>query len=146
MESLTDEVERLAWEYMDKIDAMGGAVKAIEEGYIQNEIANSAYLYQQAVESGDKIIVGVNKYQKEEEQSVEIFRVDDSIRQLQVEKLAQLKSQRNNAEVEQHLQAVEAAARGGQNLMPPIIAAVESYATLGEIADAMRRVFGEYKG
>lgn len=146
VENLTDEVEKLAWEYIERIDAMGGAVNAVEQGYIQNEIAKSAYQYQLAIEDGEKIIVGVNKYQVSEEAPIDILRIDDSIRKIQVDKITKLKAARDNEQVKINLKKVEEAANSGQNLMPFIINAVESYATLGEIADAMRTVFGEYQG
>lgn len=145
IENLTDEVERLALEYIERIDAMGGSVAAIEQGYIQGEIASSAYQYQKQVETGEKIIVGVNKFQTSEEPNINLFRVDDSIRQEQIDRLNQLKSRRNNPKVHECLSAIKSAAKDNQNLMPFIISAVEQYATLGEIADAMREVFGEYR-
>jgi methylmalonyl-CoA mutase N-terminal domain/subunit len=145
VEAMTDEVEKLAWEYIEKIDAMGGSVSAIEQGYIQDEIARSSYEYQKAVEDGERIIVGVNKFQSEKQPPVDIFRVDDSIRKVQSEKLAKLKAERDNDKVKQKLKAVSDAAASSENLMPVIVDAVEAYATLGEIADAMRSVFGEYQ-
>ncbi|MBP7438287.1 MAG: methylmalonyl-CoA mutase, partial [Bacteroidia bacterium] len=144
IENLTDEVERLAWEYIHRIDAMGGSVSAIEAGFIQDEIARASYEYQQSVEQGRRIIVGVNKFTVEEPPFDKIFTVDDSIRLVQIEKLKQLKSERNQAAVTKAIAAVEQTARDGGNLLPVILEAVECYCTLGEIADAMRRVFGEY--
>jgi methylmalonyl-CoA mutase N-terminal domain/subunit len=144
IESLTDELEQAAQLYIDKIDAMGGSVKAIEEDYIQQEIAKSAYQYQQDIESGEQILVGVNQFVQKEEQGIEVFRVDDSIRQHQINKLQTLKKERDNATVQQALQQLEQAAKSDTNLMPFILTAVEHYATLGEIADAMRKVFGEH--
>lgn len=144
IEALTDELERAAYLYIDKIDAMGGAVKAIEQDYIQQEIAASAYTYQQEVESGERIIVGVNKFEEAAQPPVNLFRVDDAIRQQQIEKLHQLKRERNNEEVAACLQNLKLAAKGDSNLMPFILTAVEAYATLGEIADTLREVFGEY--
>ena len=145
IEFLTAALESKAHAYMDTIDAMGGSVKAIEEGYIQNEIAEAAYTYQKEVEKGESIIVGVNKHSIETEAQMDILRVDDSIRLYQTEKLKDLRTRRNNDEVQSRLRAIELAAQGSENLMPRIIAAVESYATLGEIADAMRKIFGEYQ-
>jgi methylmalonyl-CoA mutase N-terminal domain/subunit len=145
VEQLTNDIEAKAWDYIEKIDAMGGAVKAIEEGYIQNEIASSAYEYQQAIEKGEKIIVGVNKFTTREEAQTSIFRVDDSIRQLQVEKLRKLKAEREQTAVEERLNKIKQAAKNDENLMPYIIDAVEYYATLGEIADTLRTVFGEFR-
>jgi methylmalonyl-CoA mutase N-terminal domain/subunit len=144
IENLTDEVERLAWEYIHRIDAMGGSVSAIEAGFIQDEIARASYEYQQSVEQGRRIIVGVNKFTVEEPPFDKIFTVDDSIRLVQIEKLKQLKSERDQAAVTKAIAAVEQTARDGGNLLPVILEAVECYGTLGEIADAMRRVFGEY--
>jgi methylmalonyl-CoA mutase N-terminal domain/subunit len=144
IESLTDELEQAAQLYIDKIDAMGGSVKAIEEDYIQQEIARSAYQHQQDIESGEQVLVGVNQFVQKEEQGIEVFRVDDSIRQHQINKLQILKKDRENAAVQQALQQLEQAAKGDDNLMPFILTAVERYATLGEIADAMRKVFGEH--
>jgi len=144
VESLTDEMEIAANIYIDKIDALGGSVNAIEQGYIQNEIASAAYEYQMAIESGEQIIVGVNKYTADEKVNPEVFRIDDSIRIEQTEKINQLKAERNNKEVALRLEALKNAAQGNENLMPFILAAVEEYATLGEIADVLRGVFGEY--
>jgi methylmalonyl-CoA mutase N-terminal domain/subunit len=146
VESLTDEVERLAWDYIHKIDAMGGAVKAIEAGFIQREIADSAYKYQLAIEKGEKVIVGVNKFTREEPPFDKIFSVDDSIRAVQVEKLRSLKSNRDQAAVSSALNKLVEVSRSGENLMPHILHAVEQYATLGEVADSFRSVFGEYQG
>jgi methylmalonyl-CoA mutase N-terminal domain/subunit len=145
IESLTDEVEKNAWHLVDKIDAMGGSVNAIEQGFIQNEIARSAYEYQQKIESGKKVIVGVNKFVVEENNTVPGFKINDSIRQVQAEKLALLKNRRDNAKAANALHAIASAANDGSNLMPFVIDAVESYCTLGEIADALRKVWGEYK-
>jgi len=144
IEALTDELEAAAQLYIDKIDAMGGSVKAIEQDYIQQEIASSAYQYQNEIESGEKVIVGVNKFVQEEAPLTNVFRVDDAIRTHQVEKIAALKAGRDNIAVANNLQQLKAAATGTGNLMPYILAAVESYATLGEIADTLREVFGEY--
>ncbi|MFC5285167.1 acyl-CoA mutase large subunit family protein [Pedobacter alpinus] len=144
IESLTDDMETAALKYIDKIDAIGGSVLAIEQGYIQNEIASAAYQYQKDIESGEQIIVGVNKYTAEEKVNPEVFRVDDSIRISQIEKINQLKAERNNEKVSEKLAAIKTAAKGNDNLMPLILSAVEEYATLGEIADTLREVFGEY--
>lgn len=144
IEALTDELEAAAQLYIDKIDAMGGSVKAIEQDYIQQEIASSAYQYQNEIESGEKVIVGVNKFVQEEVPLTNVFRVDDSIRTHQIEKINKLKAQRDNIAVANNLQKLKEAANGNENLMPYILTAVESYATLGEIADTFRAVFGEY--
>ncbi|HVI43374.1 MAG TPA: methylmalonyl-CoA mutase family protein [Chitinophaga sp.] len=145
VESLTDEVEQKAWELIHKIDAMGGAVSAIEQGFVQDEIARSAYLYQQAVENNEKIIVGVNKFTVEETDAPEVFRIDDSIRQVQTERLQALRARRDNAAAGACLQRIQEAARGTENVMPLVVSAVENYCTLGEIADTLREVWGEYK-
>lgn len=144
IEALTDEVEAAANIYLDKIDAMGGAVTAIENGYIQQEIANASYQYQKEVESGERIIVGVNKFTQKEESFGDVFNIDESIRTIQVDKLKKLKAERNNRAVEEALTALRKAAEGNENLMPFILLAVEEYATLGEIANCLREVFGEY--
>ncbi|MFM8949242.1 MAG: methylmalonyl-CoA mutase family protein, partial [Bacteroidota bacterium] len=146
VESLTDEVERLAGEYIEKIVCMGGAVKAIEAGFIQKEIAESAYRYQQGIERGDKVIVGMNRFTREEPPFDKLFTIDDSIRAVQCEKLAALKSTRNQQAVTEALDKLVSVSRDGGNLMPHILHAVEQYATLGEIADSFRSVFGEFQG
>lgn len=145
VEALTDEVEAKAWEYIKKIDAMGGSVSAIEQGFMQNEIARSSYEYQDKIEKGEKIIVGVNKFIAEEKPQGNVFSVDDSVRKVQVEKIQKVKAERNNDKVKASLAKVEEAARENSNLMPHILEAVENYSTLGEIADVMRKVFGEFK-
>lgn len=145
VEVLTDQVEEAAWKLIEKIDAMGGSVPAIEQGFIQDEIARSAYEYQRNVEEGSKIIVGVNKFQVASEEPIPILKVDDSIRNLQCAKLAQLRSNRDHAKVDQCLQELNDKAVSGENLMPAVLEAVEHKCTLGEIADTLREVFGEYK-
>ena len=144
VESLTDDVEKEAWKYIEIIDAKGGSVNAIEEGYIQNEIANSAYQYQKDIESGERTLVGVNKYVDSKGLDMEVFRVDDSIRELQTKKLEKLKSERDNEQVQDALEALALSAKNGSNTMPFILTAVDAYATLGEIADVLRNEFGEY--
>ena len=146
VEALTNEVEAAAWDYINKIDAMGGSVAAIEQGYMQNEIAASAYKYQNDIQSGEKVIVGVNKFTSEEGPLKDIFTVDDSIRQLQIDKINKVKSERDNEKVQSILKTLDANAKADSNLMPTILEAAESYATLGEIADTMRNVFGEFTG
>jgi methylmalonyl-CoA mutase, N-terminal domain len=145
VETLTSEVEAAALKLIERIDAMGGSVSAIEQGFIQEEIARSAYIHQQQVESGGKIIVGVNKFQSAEEGPIPGFRIDDSIRQLQIEKLAALKRRRDPARIDSILQDLNDKAASGENIMPVVIHAVENLCTLGEIADTLREVFGEYK-
>lgn len=146
IEKLTNDVEKEAYKYLEKIDEMGGAVKAIEAGYIQNEIAASAYKYQKEIDTGDKVIVGLNSFKSDEPPFDKHFKIDDSIRNVQIEKLKKLRAERNNEKVNSCLQNISAAAKSDQNLMPLIIEAVESYATLGEISDELRKVFGEYQG
>ncbi len=146
VESLTNEVEAAAWEYINKIDAMGGSVAAIEQGYLQNEIAASSYKYQNDIQTGEKIIVGVNKFTAQEKPLEDIFTVDDSIRQLQIDKINKVKAERDNEKVKAILKKLDEHAKGDVNLMPVILEATENYATLGEIADVMRNVFGEFTG
>ena len=145
VENLTNEVEQQAWELIAKIDIMGGSVAAIEEGFMQEEIARSAYEYQRNIETGDKIIVGVNKFQIKENNNTTGFKIDDSIRAIQSEKLNKLKVRRSNETAQDCLLDITAAAKDGRNLMPFVLTAVENYCTLGEISDALRKVFGEYK-
>lgn len=145
VEALTANVEKAAWELISTIDAMGGSVMAIEEGFMQDEIAASAYRYQKDIESGKKISVGVNKFQSEETSTTPVFKIDDSIRQLQTEKIRLLKAKRDNNLVKQRLDKLSATARGTGNLMPVVVEAAEAYCTLGEISDTLRAVFGEYK-
>jgi methylmalonyl-CoA mutase N-terminal domain/subunit len=138
-------VEAAALKLIEKIDAMGGSVSAIESGFIQNEIARSAYEYQRQVETGEKIIVGVNKFQTDATDSIPIFRINDDIRIMQIERLTKYKNSRNRARVDQCLQALSDKASSGENLIPSVIEAVENHCTLGEISDELRSVFGEYK-
>ncbi len=145
VESLTDDIERKAKEYIDKIDDLGGAPKAIEKGFIQKEIQDAAYEYQKAVESGEIVVVGMNKFQIEEQPPKNLLRVDPSVGEKQKERLAKLRSERDNAAVKRTLAEVDRAARGEDNLMPYIIDAVKVYATLGEICDVLRGVFGVYQ-
>jgi len=145
VESLTDEVEAKAWELIAKIDAMGGSVTAIEQGFIQDEIARSAYDYQRQIENKEKIIVGVNKFQVEEKNDTPLLKIDDSIRKVQSDKLAALRAKRDAAKAQSCIDAISKAAIDGSNLMPVVIEAVENYCTLGEIADTLRKEFSEYK-
>lgn len=146
VENLTDALAEEAKAQMKLISEMGGSVKAIESGWMQQQIADSAYRYQKSVEQGTQIIVGVNRFQTQEQHDTPVLRVDDSIRQAQMARLASLKSERNEAETQAALAGVKAAASDGNNLMPPIIEAVVHRATLGEISDAMREIFGVYNG
>lgn len=146
VEALTNQIEAEAWEYIAKIDEIGGSPVAIEKGYIQKEIQDSAYKWQMDVEKGDRIIVGVNKFQIEEEAPKNLLRVDASVGELQKQKIAALKAKRDNAAVAAALADLEAACKDESvNLMPLILAAVKTYATEGEICGVMRKVFGEYK-
>ena len=145
VETLTDEIERRALEYVAKIDEMGGMPAAIEQGYVQREIQNSAYAYQRAVESRDQTVVGVNQFAVEEDQTLDMLRVDPAVGEEQRAKLAALRSRRDAARVRQTLDTLHAAAQTDANLMPHILDCVQAYATLGEICDVMREVFGEYR-
>ncbi|MEY8764442.1 MULTISPECIES: acyl-CoA mutase large subunit family protein [Clostridium] len=145
VEALTDETEKKAMEYINKIDELGGAAKAIEKGYVQKEIEDSSYEYQKQVESGEQVVVGMNKFQIKEEPPKGLLKVDPSVGEKQKEKLKQLKAERDSKAVGEKLTSLENAAKKGDNLMPFIIDAVKQYATLGEICDVLRGVFGEYK-
>ncbi|MEK7406507.1 MAG: methylmalonyl-CoA mutase family protein, partial [Acidobacteriota bacterium] len=145
LETLTDRVEEAAQDYIRRIDEMGGMIAAIEEGFPQREIARASYEYQRAVESGDRIIVGVNRFQEREEPPIETLRIDQAAERRQVEKLAALRKRRGQERVRAALEALRRAAEGGQNTMPCLLEAVRAYATLGEICDALRDVFGSYR-
>jgi methylmalonyl-CoA mutase N-terminal domain/subunit len=145
IESLTNQIEARAAEYLGKIEVLGGMLKAIERGFVQQEIQNAAYEYQQAVDRGEAIVVGVNRFELEQEKSIPIQRIDESLEPKQVERLRALRARRDANAWQAALRGVEEAARSGENLMPRILGAVEAYATVGEISDSMRRVFGEYK-
>jgi methylmalonyl-CoA mutase N-terminal domain/subunit len=145
LEALTDRVEREAREYLERIDAMGGTLAAIEKGYIQGEIQAAAYEYQQKVERGGQIVVGVNKFRQQKEKPVDALRIDPEIERRQVERLRQVRASRSADAVEAKLGALEQAARGNENLMPRILGACAELATVGEISDRLRRVFGEYR-
>jgi methylmalonyl-CoA mutase N-terminal domain/subunit len=145
VECLTDEIEERAQRYLDQIDEKGGAVAAIEQGFIQQEIQESAYAYQRAVESGQQVVVGLNKFQQEEAPLRNVLRVEPAVKASQEAKLKQLKGQRQNTAVVEALARLKDCAKGADNLMPPIMEAVKCYATLGEVCDTLRAVFGEYK-
>ena len=145
IESLTNEIEKRAVDYLEKIEAMGGMLKAIERGYVQQEIQNAAYEYQQAVDRQDAVVVGVNRFHIEQEHAVPIQRIDPALEPRQVERLRAVRAKRNAETWEAAIRSVEDTARSGENLMPRILAAVEANATVGEISDAMRKVYGEYK-
>jgi methylmalonyl-CoA mutase N-terminal domain/subunit len=145
VERLTDAIEEQARAYLAEIDALGGAIAAIEQGYIQSEIQNAAYAYQREIESGARVVVGVNRFRAEEKTPLEPFRVDPELERRQVERLRDFRASRSAANVEQRLAALEGAARGASNLMPFILDACAARATLGEIAGRLRGVFGEYR-
>ena len=144
VEDLTDELEKEAAELIDKIDELGGAVPAIENEFQQNEIAKSAFDYQKAIDDGEKIIVGVNKFQSKEAEIQETLPIDQKAVQQQLDRLQSLKQNRDKQKVESSLKALNEAASNDKNLMLVIIDAVQSEATLGEISDTLRGVFGEY--
>jgi len=144
VETLTNEIERAAWDYIHKIDAMGGMVAAIERSYPQREIAEASYRYQMAVDHKEKIMVGVNDYVADEK-PLEILQIDETVAHRQAERLSKLRAERSKDEVARRLGALRKAAEGKDNLMPFLYDAVKSYATLGEICDAMRDVFGTYE-
>ena len=144
IESLTGEIEKRASDYLDKIDALGGMLKAIERGFVQQEIQNAAYEYQRAVDRGEATVVGVNRFTQEQGKEVPVQRIDEDLERKQVERVRALRARRNPGPWKQAMDAVRAAAGAGENLMPKILAGVEAYATVGEISDAMRGVFGEY--
>ena len=145
VEKLTNEIEAAARDYISKIDAMGGMLRAVETGYVQQEIQKSAYEYQQAVDSGEQVIVGVNRFQAEEERTIPTLRINPEIERAQVARLHALRARRDAARANAALVEIERRAHTNENLMPAILAAVESYATVGEISDALRRAFGEYR-
>jgi methylmalonyl-CoA mutase N-terminal domain/subunit len=145
VESLTAEVENKALALMQKIDALGGSVAAIENGFMQDEIASSAYEYQKQIESGEKVSVGVNKFINDTSFDTPLFKIDSSIQQQQIERLQKLRVKRDQHAVDLILKKIFTAAKGTENLMPLVVEAVEALATLGEISDCLRDVFGEYK-
>jgi methylmalonyl-CoA mutase N-terminal domain/subunit len=144
VEALTNEFDRDAWDYINKIDAIGGMVAAIERGYPQREIAEASYRYQVAVDKKEKIIVGVNDFVAQEK-PLETLQIDETVADRQAERLNQLRADRSKDEVSRRLTALRKAAQGKDNLMPYLFDAVKSYATLGEICDALRDVFGTYE-
>jgi len=145
VESLTNELEEGMKEYIKAIDEMGGAVKAIESGYIQKELVRSAYDYQTAVDSGEKVVVGVNRFCIEEELESELLEIDESVERKQTKRLKKLRMDRDNEKVSQALDKVRQVAKSNENIMPVLIEVVKTYATVGEITDALRDVFGEYQ-
>jgi methylmalonyl-CoA mutase N-terminal domain/subunit len=145
IEAMTDEIESGARDLLDRIDAAGGTLAAIESGYIQRQIQESAYQAQVAVDAGRAVVVGVNRFQTNEPSQVEVFRVDPELERAQVERVRRVRADRDAARWRASLDAVASAARGADNLVPPVVAAVEARATVGEIADTLRAVFGEYR-
>ncbi len=145
VEALTDRIEREASEYIARIDAIGGTLRAIESGYMQAEVQNAAYEAQRKIERGESVVVGVNKFQAGQEQPVPTFRLSPEVEKQQVARLREVRASRNAGLVEDRLMALTEAARGTENLMPRIVECCEAYATVGEISDALRAVFGEYQ-
>jgi methylmalonyl-CoA mutase N-terminal domain/subunit len=145
VEYLTDEMEKRALDYIRRIDEMGGIIRAVEEGFPQKEIGESAYRFQREVEEGERLIVGVNAFESDRHEPVEILKIDERVAEEQVQRLDKVKSERNAKAVSAALAKIEAACRGTQNLMPPVLEAVKSYATLGEISDVFRKVWGQYR-
>ena len=145
IEGLTDRIEAAAIDYIRRIDQMGGALKAIENGFIQGEIQSSAYGHQRAVESGERVIVGVNRFRMQDRENVPVFRIDPKNEKAQVKAVQLLRSRRDASAWKQRLADLDSAARSGQNLMPCVLAAAAANATVGEISDTLRGVFGEYR-
>jgi methylmalonyl-CoA mutase, N-terminal domain len=145
IEQLTSELERRAIEYIEKIDAMGGMLRAIETGYVQNEIQDAAFEYQRSVETHDAIVVGVNKFQIPEEKPIPIMTVNADIERAQIERLQAMRARRDTQAADQAVAKLTEAASGTENLLPHILHAVESHVTVGEISHALRRVWGEYR-
>ncbi|MGO9621779.1 MAG: methylmalonyl-CoA mutase [Desulfobaccales bacterium] len=145
LENLTDAIEIKAQEYIDQIDRLGGAVAAIEQGFVQREIGASAYRYQREIEKGERVVVGLNRFQVKGEEKIPLLKVDPEMEGKQTARLKELRQTRDNAAVSQTLAQLKTAAQGADNLMPPILSAVRTLATLGEICDTLREVFGEYE-
>jgi methylmalonyl-CoA mutase N-terminal domain/subunit len=145
IEELTDQVAERAEEYLKKIEALGGMLRAIETGYVQREIQEAAYRYQRAVESQEEVVVGVNRFQIEAEPAVPLLRVDPALEQTQIERLQALRARREPRATEATLNKLEQAAATSENLLPHILECVEAYATVGEISNRLRRVWGEYR-
>jgi methylmalonyl-CoA mutase N-terminal domain/subunit len=145
VESLTDDVERGAWEYLEKIDGMGGAVSAIESGFMAEEIEEAAYAYTKAVDDGRKVIVGVNRFQTDEAEPTEVFPIDPALQQAQIERVQRTRAERDAAKVEEAMNELEAAAKGTDNVLPAMKEALKRRATLGEVSDVLRGVFGTYQ-
>ena len=144
IEALTDSLERGVLDYLKQIDDLGGTLRAIETGYLRNEVQSAAYRYQREIESGQRIVAGVNRFQQEE-RTAATFRLDPALERAQIETLRQVRASRSQGAVDEKLAALEQTARSGGNLMPPILEAAGVYATVGEISDRLRAVFGEYR-
>ena len=145
VESLTDEIEQRAREYLDKIEGMGGAVEAIESGWMKSEIEDSAYRIMQGVEDGSRVVVGVNRFESEEEDPVELYELDPGLQETQIARVQDVRAQRDQGAVDAALKSLEEAAKGSDNLLYPMREALAAYATLGEVSDVLRGVFGEYE-
>ncbi|MFM8794077.1 MAG: methylmalonyl-CoA mutase family protein [Acidimicrobiales bacterium] len=145
VEALTDEVERLAWEYIERIDAMGGAVAAIESGFQMDEIGDSAYQYAKSIDDDERVIVGVNKFTVDNEPEPNVFPIDPGLAVNQIARLRKFKENRDQAKVQACLDAVRETARGTGNLLHPMKEALRAHASLGEVSDALREVFGTYQ-
>jgi methylmalonyl-CoA mutase N-terminal domain/subunit len=146
VEYLTDEMERRALEYIHKIDEMGGMLRAVEEGFPQREIAEAAFQTQREIESGDRVIVGINRFHAPgADEPISLLKIDESVDRAQAERLRAVRAERDGAKVKEALGAVERACRDGVNVMPSIVEAVKTYATLGEVCDVFRKVWGSYR-
>jgi methylmalonyl-CoA mutase N-terminal domain/subunit len=146
IESMTNQIEKKATEYTEQIDKLGGMIEAIEKGYVQRQIQDSAYQYQKQVEDKERIVVGVNEFTTEEENvPLNLLKVDEAVERKQIEKLKKIKQSRDNVQTKKALEHVREVARTDENLLPPILEAVKTYATLGEICDVLRQEFGEYE-
>jgi methylmalonyl-CoA mutase N-terminal domain/subunit len=144
VEELTSELEKHAHEYFEKIDKLGGVIKAIEKGFFQKEISRSAYQYQKALEKREKYHIGVNVFEEEDNPEIEVLKIPRAVEIFQVKQLRKLKRERNNRKVRQELRALREAARSGENLMPRILDCVRAYATLGEMCSTLKEEFGVY--
>jgi methylmalonyl-CoA mutase N-terminal domain/subunit len=144
VEELTSELEKHAYEYFEKIDKLGGVIKAIEKGFFQKEISRSAYQYQKALEKKEKYHIGVNVFEEEDRPEIEVLKIPPAVEKFQLKQLRKLKRERNNRKVKQGLRALREAARSGENIMPRILACVRAYATLGEMCSTLKEEFGVY--
>jgi methylmalonyl-CoA mutase, N-terminal domain len=145
IERLTDEMEEGVYRYLETIDRMGGTLRTIETSFIQNEIQNAAYAYQREVEAGERIVVGMNRFRLPDDHSIPAMRLDPALERAQLERLREVRASRSQSTVEQKLAVLEQTARSSGNLLPPILEAAACYATVGEISDRLRTVFGEYR-